>query len=853
MKQRNRRNGTRIFQPRSKHTMRAAIAGMALATLSSGQAATVNASSGDGNLIITSSGADSYIADAGFVGPYTVNINSGVILTGNVGPNGSPLTISANDYSVTNAGILGASDATLSGLDIISGANLTSLTNSGTISGARGINGDLGVAQIGTLTNTGTISGLAGEGLLAGSNTTLTNSGTISGTSSAIDLDENATVTNGAGGTISGGTFGIITGNGANTITNAGTITGTGGTAIQTGTGNDTFNFNGGTINGNLDGGDGTDTLAFDGLSTLNGDILGIETGTKTGSGIALIDGLVNIQTLALSGGGFYALDGYTGDTINVTSGELGGGGTWNVTQINIQSGGAISPGAPNAVGTMAIGGELNFAAGSVYRADINPFTGAADVLVVNGDLNIAAGSEVQLRPTSLLAPIQDGSFLVVENNGPIGPDNFDSAAFSIDGQRFVSSSVTLTSNNVDGDIFVEVDHDYEAVAGLSGNGGQVAQYLNTLLPMAGDPGNEALAAYLGLIDYSNPGDAALAINQLDPSRSVAATDAILHSGHTLNRVIENHTAMVRAAAGGASQEVVTSIPAQYDSKGGMIAPAQEQYSTASAARNSTWGVWIAGSAESLDFENGLNEVDGDSKQVTIGLDFQAGPFAMGVFVQRSETDLDNGLGDNDAQTDFYGAYLTSGGPSGFFLDALLAYGRHDLEGDQNFVRFNNSSTADAHGWHGMLGGGFTMGAETFSWGPVAALEYQNLDVDDYAAGGFLNIQGRTVESLRSLVGLKAQSALGGGSLPVGIYASARWAYDFMADEDRSVVAGVPGMGTFTTTAEDRAKSTLVLNAGVNFSATQNIGLGIGYFGEVPFDGDGLTAHGGMIEAKISF
>ncbi len=129
--------------------------------------------------------------------------------------------------------------------------------------------------------------------------TTVTNSGLISGaTGFAIKLvgDFADTVTNHSTGEIAGnGTSAAIqTGEGGDIVSNAGTITGNSGVAIQTEAGDDTVNITGGAIAGDIDGGTGTDTLTFTlgvGTFTLNDEIsnfeaLNLVSGKLEGSGL---------------------------------------------------------------------------------------------------------------------------------------------------------------------------------------------------------------------------------------------------------------------------------------------------------------------------------------------------------------------------------------------------------------------------------------------------------------------------------------------------------------------------------------------------------------------------------------
>ncbi|MEK7215585.1 MAG: hypothetical protein AAB289_08330, partial [Chloroflexota bacterium] len=186
--------------------------------------------------------------------------NSGTITGGTTGAlfrnsEGESLTIDNRSGGV----IMG----TLEHGIILDNVGRSTVTNQGTISG--GVRGLLmmGTSQLATVTNSGTISGgAAGLSLTSGA---VTNTGTItSQTGIAVD----------------------ITGSTASQLTNSGTITpASGSAAIRMGSGNDTVTLQtGSAVNGNVDGGAGTDTLNVQAGVTfshsyLNFEALNIEAG----------------------------------------------------------------------------------------------------------------------------------------------------------------------------------------------------------------------------------------------------------------------------------------------------------------------------------------------------------------------------------------------------------------------------------------------------------------------------------------------------------------------------------------------------------------------------------------------
>ena len=119
------------------------------------------------------------------------------------------------------------------------------------------------IDKMGTVENEGLITGFTG--VYCQKDCNITNSGTITGTGYA-----GVTTREGNGGKVTNtgtitGKIGVEFATGDYTLDNSGTITGTGGTAVYMGDGDNTAIFRGGSnVSGRVDGGSGTDLLAFD-------------------------------------------------------------------------------------------------------------------------------------------------------------------------------------------------------------------------------------------------------------------------------------------------------------------------------------------------------------------------------------------------------------------------------------------------------------------------------------------------------------------------------------------------------------------------------------------------------------
>ena len=236
--------------------------------------------------------------------------------------------------------------------------------------------------------------GSSGSGVAA---TTVTNAGLIRGhTGFGIKIvgSFNDTVTNEATGTIRGGQGAAVqTGGGDDLVTTSGTIIGDGGSAVALEDGNDTLVVTGGvaSIVGDIDGGTGINALT---LSPGSGNAFSYGGSISNFSSVE-----VNRGRVSLSGGSTYSgpttvtsgtllannTAGSAAGTGNVTVNSaalLGGTGSISGT-IFVQSGGTLTGGDADAIGTLTLG-ALHLEPGSIFRFDVYTSTLSHDLVSVN-------------------------------------------------------------------------------------------------------------------------------------------------------------------------------------------------------------------------------------------------------------------------------------------------------------------------------------------------------------------------------------------------------------------------------------------------------------------------------------
>lgn len=283
-------------------------------------------------------------------------------------------------------------------------------------------------------------------------------------------------------GTIKGTTgIGISTNGSSNNIINHNLIEG-GTAAISLGAGDDSVYLNlGSTIQGDIDGGSGVDELNFfggleklgDKENIVHGNVSGIESITKSGSGFAFIGGVgesfdveadrIEVESGGLVINGNLSSQGGGKTEINLTGGQLEGTGEWNADlvvadggisagyTVNQFVGGVLPLDAPAegvepvySIGTFIINGDVthnpvaNGARAALaapaaviqptyIRQDIAPQTPIidgvnSDTIVQNGAGNSydVTGVDVRIAPTDINKTLTDGTYTVIDSDSAL-------------------------------------------------------------------------------------------------------------------------------------------------------------------------------------------------------------------------------------------------------------------------------------------------------------------------------------------------------------------------------------------------------------------------------------------------
>jgi len=761
--------------------------------------------------------------------------------------------------TVINNGTITASAAAGFGVAATTGATITNSAGASIFGGAAGVQVTTGAIII----NNGNISSTAAVGTANSDGVrltdgTVTNTGTITGADRGVRFTGTTTTTLLTNSGAISGVVGVDYGAGASGVNNtltmtAGTISvlGTGTNAVVFGAGNDVLNLQGGIITGAVIGGTGTDTINFNGgTATINGNVTTFDNIVRNGpvGTVATINGnttadfiTVTSGALFLNGSGTNAAPNVIPSTIGNTAvalngGVLGGTGIWNVL-VN-QTGGSISPGTgAMAIGNLtlgndAIGTKLTITGGNLLiNVNASTVVQTSDLLTVSNNVNITPGAAtILISPTTLDAPLQNGSTRVMQVVGTrtgqyaaagfvFGSARTDTGpliANTVDG-AFTSSTafLSVTSGNVAlaqnaNDTYVTVVHNYANPAlPLTSFGSQFGMGLNTMVPASLT--NPILADFMGYLDYSSAATVAGVLNAYQPTDFQASLAYSVVSAREIHRIVEQQNLGDRMFPGN------TGVWANYN---------YNNYNSA-----------------------------GSSNRYTVGVGTAIDTFHFGALVSYADSDISS---NSTVESLAYGAYLGMGSTTGWQVNGYIG-GSHNktstststLIGSPVFsvIDFN----PDGNSFQALLSGAYMMEEGACTWGPTFGVEYTNASLDGSAyPGGTLpgmSYSSDTLESLRSLVGLRAEFNMGSKIHP---YISAQWAHEFDGTSS-GYTASFAGTSFNVNSQINLASDSFILRAGLVIGFTDTFFGDVGYLGEYSTSGNNTDYNGLNVGLHASF
>lgn len=677
-----------------------------------------------------------------------------------------------------------------------------------------------------TFTNNGSITSIRGPAVEAAGGGTFVNTGTIR---------------SGADGM-------LISGATAATVTNSGTIgsTGAGRAIVFSGASTHTLNLQTGSVlNGNVQGGTGTDNLVLQGSGTESiAKFLSFETLTMQGTDWSISGAGVFTTGTSVQNGILRVNGTLTSPTIAVgANGTLGGTGTIVGAVTN---NGNLAPG--NSIGTLSITGNYIQATGSTYTVEVNR-TGQSDLLNVTGSVTILSGTTANV----IAAP---GFYTVGQRYTILHALGGVSGAYTTltDNAPFVDFALSYDPNNV----FLDVTRSSVAFT-------QIAQTPNQRAAAGAveqlGAGNRIFDAVLSL---ETP-NALSAFDHLSGEIYASANGSLIEETSFLRNAV---TARLAQFGTGPNTRGIAALTFDPDGSNNLAltyagrAPARDRdpalqaiakASTPAAAQFlTTWtlpyGSWARtgsdGNAATLSRRSG-GFLGGIDTTMTFGAtDWWR--FGLAGGIQHASLDADDRT--SSASIDSYLVALYGGtqqGPIGLRVGS--SFGWHDLKTNRTiaFPGFSDSTTASYGATTAQVFGeaGYSIGRQRFALEPFAGFAWVSLRTDGFTeSGGAAALNGSSDSTTTSFttLGLRTSAPLPWHD---GILARATvaWRHAFSTVTPTADLTFASTATPFTVAGVPIARDAALIDIGLEGSITRDTVIGIGYTGQL---GSDASQHG---------
>ena len=662
-----------------------------------------------------------------------------------------------------------------------------------------------------------------GSGAGAG---TLTADSVILGTAgSSVQFNHTGTTTFSAA--VSGN--GSLTKTGAGTTILSGANTYTGGTTVTAGTlqGDST------SLQGNI-----TNNAAVVFNQVANGSYAGAMSGTgsltKAGAGNLVLTGVNGYNGATAINAGTLSVNGSIANSaVSVNNGgTLGGSGT--VGSTTIAAGGVLAPG--NSIGTLTVNGNVTFAAGSIYRVEVDP-AGNSDRINATGTAAINGGTvDVQAGAGTYTASTR----YTILNAAGGRTGNFAGVTSNL---AFLTPTLGYDANNV----FLTLARNQTPFASVAITPNQIAA--STALQNAGNAGD------MGTVQT--------ALTSLSAVQARAAYDATSGAGIAeLRRAAAgfaaNFSNQLQARVGAVQNRGTGTLTTSFgerplllaanDSLSDLMAPVSDapsqKFSLAGgapalpAASDAGRGLWVRGFG-------GHGKTDGDgnaaasrlrSSGLSIGFDAEIRDgLRLGAAVtagtSRLSTDNNESGKTRGTAVAVYGGYAT--GAWNFSGSAGMSWGKNHMDRGIAFGTLNRTAGGDFDSDTLSAYGEATYSLAMDGWvlQPLAGLSLSRNRADGFTetGAGALNLQvaSQTTHSSKSILGARAFFDTGRIRLEPRVV----WAHEF-GDLNTPMTAQFQGAATaspFQISGAALKRDTLILGLG----ASGSIGKGVDLFADV--------------------
>lgn len=194
-------------------------------------------------------------------------------------------------------------------------------------------------------------------------------------------------------------------------------------------------------------------------------------------------------------------------------------------------------------------------------------------------------------------------------------------------------------------------------------------------------------------------------------------------------------------------------------------------------------------------------------------------------------SDLDGGdeVDDQAFQLAGYLSYYDGG----WFGDALLGYGRHDLDLDRRGVLYPVSGSTDADTFGATLRGGYLFDLGGLRVGPLLGLRYSRTEVDGYRERGdallAYRVDGQTLTSKTGEAGVQLRTPFHVAGRAMEGYLNLTWQHEF-GDRNRTLTTTLeqaPLLPIRTSVDDFESRDHGVIGGGVSLALSDNLSVAL--------------------------
>lgn len=501
----------------------------------------------------------------------------------------------------------------------------------------------------------------------------------------------------------------------------------------------------------------------------------------------------------------------------------LAGNGT--VGNLHVAAGGMVAPG--QSIGTLHVAGDLGFDAGSFYEVEVNA-EGESDLIAVTGATTIAGGSVVGIAAGGDYRP--ETTYTILTSAGGIEGE-FDEVTSNL---AFLDPTLTYGTN--------------EIAFTLARNDTAFDRVGYTRNQQAAARGAESLGYGNALYDAIVMQDAATArsiFTQVAGEVHASTSGVLVGNSRFVRDAMDDR---LRASAGETLLSDMSVV--------GLATKAPRPV----AADTSEAALWMRGFGS-------WNEVDGDGNAsglssntggVLGGLDAGLpGNWRVGMLAGYSQTSvsLDDLAASADSDNVHLGLYAgTQAGPLGVRLGAAYTWHSIDTSRQVDIPTIADRLTAGYDAATSQVFGelGYRFAYDKGALEPFVNLAYVHFSNDAFAEqGGVTALDGGSdsLDTFFTTLGLRASTTFDVGTAQATLHGTVGWQHASGDITPEATLAFVGG-DVFSVAGAPIAEDVAVLGVRLDFAATENATIGIGYDGQF---GSGQSDNGVTGTLSVKF